>query len=377
MFNQFYLRFLRLFFVHCIFLSGAFSVEAQYRAVVLPPLEGYSNSQLWGAEGNWAVGGSFDNADEMVPTLWIGGQPYLLGQKFYSIGTLAMGIGNGIIVGSSWTEYGPNNVAKGLFWDLNRRSNAYELPGLAPYAYVSARAISSDGGTIVGYSAIDIPPNSIVHAVRWRRNQPPLDLGTLAGPQYSSQRNSSARGVSRDGSVIVGQSQIDVQGAYGRAFVWTEVEGMRELPNLPSYTALNGPRDILSIAYATAGYDLIVGQAGGTGLPISAAAWIGPDHQLTLLSSGGGAHGVNANRLVVGYSAFPEVGNRATLWDINSEGPARYDLNDLVSDWVGDSLDLTMASAISDSGVIVVNGSIPGSGEIRYFGRGVILEPMD
>lgn len=82
----------------------------------------------------------------------------------------------------------------------------------------SAEAISSDGQTVVGYSAV----NGGEEAFRWSLHEGLRGLGDLAGDVHDSR----ALGVSGDGSVIVGFGHGD---AGMEAFRWSANEGLRGL----------------------------------------------------------------------------------------------------------------------------------------------------
>jgi probable HAF family extracellular repeat protein len=94
------------------------------------------------------------------------------------------------------------------------------LGTLTGYEYGSeAYGVSDDGAVVVGYAR---NTNYSNRAFRWTAAGGMQDLGTLGGV------DSGARGVSADGSVVVGASG-------GRAFRWTAAGGMRDLGTLPGY----------------------------------------------------------------------------------------------------------------------------------------------
>jgi hypothetical protein len=85
-----------------------------------------------------------------------------------------------------------------------------------------ATGISDDGSTVIGYALDDIPT---FHAVLWRGNDPPIDLGLIPGtvrafPYY----------VSADGSVVLGWSRDQPDVDYiSYPFLWTRRTGILDL----------------------------------------------------------------------------------------------------------------------------------------------------
>jgi probable HAF family extracellular repeat protein len=80
-----------------------------------------------------------------------------------------------------------------------------------------ARAVSQDGEVVVGEATII---SGEAHAFRWTQAGGIVDLGTLGG------LTSGAFGVSADGSVVVGSSRVANAAGY-RAFRWTAAGGMQ------------------------------------------------------------------------------------------------------------------------------------------------------
>jgi len=88
-----------------------------------------------------------------------------------------------------------------------------ELGTLAGHVSSSARGVSADGSTIVGQS---FGPG-VAEAVRWTQGDGIVGLGLLPGAA-----SSLARAASGDGALVVGDSG-------GRAFLWDAASGMRDL----------------------------------------------------------------------------------------------------------------------------------------------------
>ena len=105
-----------------------------------------------------------------------------------------------------------------------------DLGSLSPGANAAALAVSGNGLVIVGRA--DTAPTGAQfsgygHAFRWTEPEGMTDLGTL-GPRLTSE----ARGVSADGTVIVGNTSTvlgNFSGNAGVAFRWTSLTGMRDL----------------------------------------------------------------------------------------------------------------------------------------------------
>jgi probable HAF family extracellular repeat protein len=84
-----------------------------------------------------------------------------------------------------------------------------------------ARGVSADGSVVVGWAW---NAAGQVHAFRWTAARGMQDLGTLGGDW------SEATGVSADGSVVVGVAR-NAAGQH-RAFRWTAARGMQDLGTL-------------------------------------------------------------------------------------------------------------------------------------------------
>jgi probable HAF family extracellular repeat protein len=114
-----------------------------------------------------------------------------------------------------------------------------------------ARGVSADGSVVVGYSDDDILPGQNGQAFRWTAETGMVGLGRLV-PNTSS----GASAASADGSVIVGTNGL-LSGTPARphteAFRWTQATGMVGLGDLPG-------ADIYSIAHdVSADGSVIVG----------------------------------------------------------------------------------------------------------------------
>lgn len=103
---------------------------------------------------------------------------------------------------------------------------------------VFPKGISADGSVVVGRAdiATQVTTTQTVytpHAFRWTESGGTVAIGNLSGNPLDS---SSATAVSADGSIIVGASQNG--GSLHEAFYWTENNGMVGLGFLPGATTL-------------------------------------------------------------------------------------------------------------------------------------------
>jgi probable HAF family extracellular repeat protein len=239
-------------------------------------------------------------------------------------GSAAFGVsGDGsVVVGTAWD--GIANDSRAFRWTqaggmtslgcLNDGGNA--LAG----CYSAANGVSGDGSVVVGFSSDGRRTDRVLglRAFRWTQAAGMVSLGALNG-----QTDSVARGVSSDGSVVVGESWTTtlvpgVGSVYSpyRAFRWTQSSGMANLG------VLNGGSMSLANAVSANG-NVVVGQAddGAAGGARRAFRWTqgsGMQTVETWLRSNGvsvpaaitnNANGVNADGSVVvgettNHSAF-------------------------------------------------------------------------
>jgi probable extracellular repeat, HAF family len=82
----------------------------------------------------------------------------------------------------------------------------------------ATRGVSADGSVIVGYAH---PANTDRYAFRWTQATGMVNLGTLGGNW------SEARGVSADGTIVTGYA-IDTR-FRRRPFRWTQAAGMQDI----------------------------------------------------------------------------------------------------------------------------------------------------
>ncbi len=107
-------------------------------------------------------------------------------------------------------------IARAFLW--SDALGKQDLGGLTPTSPSFGRGVSDDGSVVVGYS---LDAASWWRAFRWTASGGMQDLGSLGNA------NSEAYAVSADGSAIVGQTQ-NLAGRE-RAFRWTAQAGMEQL----------------------------------------------------------------------------------------------------------------------------------------------------
>ncbi|MDB9418679.1 PEP-CTERM sorting domain-containing protein [Microcystis aeruginosa] len=173
------------------------------------------------------------------------------------------------------------------------------LPG-GSFSRSFAHGVSADGSVVVGRGS---SVNSPAEAFRWTQGTGMVGLGFLpgGGPSANLNAGSTALGISADGSVVVGYSNIpNVNGGSGgyEAFRWTQATGMVGLGDLPG-----GIFDSKATGVSADG-SVVVGN--GTGFYGTAFRWTQATGMVGLgyLPGGGyyaasSATGVSANGSVV------------------------------------------------------------------------------
>lgn len=129
-----------------------------------------------------------------------------------------------------------------------------------------ARGISGDGSIVIGASEHSNSTEAFGQAFRWTAQTGMVGLGyTRPGGGFSQ-----ARGISRDGDTIVGHSQSGGPGGPDDAFVWTLAGGIHALPGLPG-----APAEAQANAVSANGAVVVgVATAGTTQLHSQAIRWV-------------------------------------------------------------------------------------------------------
>ena len=211
------------------------------------------------------------------------------------------------------------------------------------------RGVSNDGTVVVGLSS----GSSGTEAFRWTTSTGMVGLGDF--PEGSA--NSQARGVSADGSVVIGTgNKTDF---VNEAFRWTESSGLVGLGDLPGGTTGSEGWSV------SADGTVVVGQSVATGPNIHAFRWTQASNTMTDLSTlfggsfGSWANKVSGDGLVVVGGSNSSPGNQAFRW---TQGGGMVGLGDLTG---GDYS--SEAFGVSFDGSVVVGQSSSGSGETQAF----------
>jgi probable HAF family extracellular repeat protein len=239
----------------------------------------------------------------------------------------------------------------------------YSYPNISTFAY----AANQDGTVVAGY-AIIVPPYADIEIFRWTASGGMQILGDIAG----GATNSTARGISADGNIIVGFGSSAAStagcGICQEAFKWTADTGIVGLGDLPG-----GNLD--SRANAISGNGHVIVGAGTSVLGTTPTMWDDTGvHNLGYLPQGGfAAQGVcNAvnydGSVIVGTSSSVNSTTEAFRWTASGNGGGvMIGLGDLP----GGPFQ-SQAWAVSDDGQIVVGqatteGGIFGAGQSTAF----------
>ncbi len=120
---------------------------------------------------------------------------------------------------------GDGSVCRAFTW--SEENGMHSLASLNGSTFQRAYAVNSIGTIVVGYSDVS---STVSHASMWRDGLP-IDLGNPVGSSRAT-----ARAVSDDGRVVVGDAWGDAQGVGQYAFIWTAEEGSM---SLDAYAALH------------------------------------------------------------------------------------------------------------------------------------------
>ncbi|MDR3498990.1 MAG: hypothetical protein P4L72_07165 [Parvibaculum sp.] len=221
------------------------------------------------------------------------------------------------------------------------------LPGSLPDnkpIFSAANGVSADGSAIVGYS---ITTSGYAHAFRWTSGGGMIDLGNFGGAVGDAQ----AQGISGDGAVIVGSSIVP--NGHSHAVTWTTTDSWATAVVTDLGTLVGAMGDSTALGVSTDG-SIIVGasqEAGGHG---HATMWSGGT-AIDLGTIGGFvgdsyAYNVSGDgSTVVGVSELAGGAAHAFRW---TDTTGMVDLGTLGND------DYSQAQAASADGKIIVGYSI-------------------
>jgi probable HAF family extracellular repeat protein len=266
------------------------------------------------ADGSVVTGYSSDHNDSQLPFRWTnaGGMQNLgfVPGYFASIGQAVSGDGSVIAGYGQFPNFG--STSRAARWTAG---GGWQNLGAAPgFSYSMGYAISGDGSVVVGRSyQNDNPTQTPTHASRWTSASGMQDLGTLGGV------NSSAAGISANGQVVTGYSDLDA--THSHAFRWTSGGGMQDLGTLLGDSTSTG-------SDASLDGSVIVGSSGTRAFRWTSAGGMQSLGSLSAGSSNG--YGVSGDgSVVVGGSAISTGDLHAFVWtptlnmvDLNTYLPA-------------------------------------------------------
>ena len=262
-----------------------------------------------------------------------------------------------VIVGFSALVSGPGNPAHAFRWTSSSgMQDLGTLGGLESFAY----GVSGDGSVVVGVSEIATVPHA--RAFRWTSASGMQDLGTLGG------EDSVALDVSQDGKVVVGTAEIPVEGT--RAFRWTQAGGMENLGNLNGGSGGSGN----SSAHAVnADGSVVVGSSTGSAFRWTVA---GGMKDIGTLGGNSSARGVSGDgSVVVGFSDIPGGEEHVFRW---TTATGMKDLNTLLANAGVDMSGITLGKDPGSGVAISANGQfIVGKGEFSGARRAFIVRYFD
>ncbi len=203
--------------------------------------------------------------------------------------------------------------------------------------YSTARGVSEDGSVVVGISPIS---QGHRRAFRWTAGSGMVSLGVLS--QFT---HSEAYGVSGDGTRAVGVCIYEVPfGSSIRAFRWESGTGMRDLGSLPGSTE-NAARAVSSNG------SVIVGRAATYGREFHAFRWTQATGMQDLGTLGGNsseARGVSGNGSVIVGRSLNHLNEVWAFWWTSTSG--MQGLSPLAA-CCGE------ANGVSDNGLVIVGRS--------------------
>jgi probable HAF family extracellular repeat protein len=341
--------------------SGVFAVGSMEGLGDLPGGGYYSTATDISGDGTTVVGtgsgASGTEAFRWTSDSGMVGLGDLPGGFFYSSHAYGVSHDGSVVVGYS---SGVNGFEAFRWTEAGGMVGLGDLPG--GNFYSGARDVSDDGNVVVGYGT-SAASGSYTEAFRWTSSGGMQGLGDLAGGAYSS----SAYGVSGDGGVVVGRSASGAMGGNGEAFRWTEASGMVGLG------ALTGGSWSHARAVSRDG-SVVVGESGSS-LGSQAFRWTGAGGMagLGILAGydGSYAYGVDSNgSVVVGYNENDNSGEiTAFRW---TEAGGMQSLAEWLaeSDYALTGWSDTMATGVSDDGDIVVGHGQSASGHQAFIARG-------
>ena len=219
----------------------------------------FSRAQAASADGTAVVGYSYSTTpgDQILRAFrWTPGNGMvdlggLNGNTSYAVAAGISGDG-GIVVGEARDAADFNRI-RAFRWTTG--TGMQSLGTLNGGANSIATAISADGTTIVGRAENPFAGNAY-QAMRWTQATGMRGLGGLNGGDYSD-----ARAVSANGSVVVGFARDGTSGFTLRAFRWTQANGLVKVEDWLRAAGVRVPTDVTREARGvSADGTVVVGQ---------------------------------------------------------------------------------------------------------------------
>ncbi|MBI2788684.1 MAG: autotransporter domain-containing protein [Elusimicrobia bacterium] len=227
--------------------------------VSLGVLNGGNSSEAYGVSGDggvvvgWARDGAAGNATRAFRWTQAGGIVSLgILNGGAQSGAAAVNTDGSVVVG--WAADGAAGGAQRAFrW--TQAGGLVSLGVLNGGANSQGRGVNSDGNVVVG-DAADGAAGGAQRAFRWTQAGGLVSLGAMNGGSMSS-----AKGVSSDGSVVVGEARDGAAGNTQRAFRWTQAGGLLSVEGWLRANGVTVPADITNSAKGvSADGSIVVGQ---------------------------------------------------------------------------------------------------------------------
>lgn len=198
-------------------------------------------------------------------------------------------------------------------------------------AFCAVDGVRADGLTVVG-SGKDPASFTVGDAYRWDfdgENWIPTILGTLPGT-FQPFGLATARSITADGSTIVGYNRFGVGNETG--FVWTEQEGMRSIEDYLADNGISVPADLLLLDVTAISDD------GSTMVGVAFDTTLGRYRGYRILISSPCPADLNADGVVNGADLAIMLGAwgpaKGSPADLNGDGAVNgADLAILLGDW--------------------------------------------
>jgi uncharacterized membrane protein len=234
------------------------------------------------------------------------------------------------------------------------------FPNIGTLSYTQGYGVSADGTYV---AALLVTPTSGRTAMRW----------SVAGPVYLTLEPSSATAISADGSVLAGYT-FNPSNHSGPAFRWTQAGGLVPLPHVAPVPPLS---PVSQATAMTPDGAVIVGWSGALSTAQHAFRWSQATGTVALGAVNGAetliANAVNADGATIVGSY---TGGRAFIWDAINGARDLRDL--LLANGATNGLQawtLQSAQGISADGAIVVGFGLDGQGRTQAFLARVIPAP--